>query len=242
MFWTALFDIISDKFNLDKRYWETTKTKQATHFSDTIVISYETKELDSVIGAIVDIQHCIVELAKLGVLVRGAITEGDLIHNKNLLFGPALVEAYELEKRVSKYPRIILKSDVVDNFDKSKVSAKLVSTVEFNLSDLILKDMDGNYFVDYFFNVGYLKIIQTNSQTVKVNSFSQYYDYLRSLEKLIKSNINSKDSSIREKYGWMKENYNSRLNTFSDAKVSKIIKEVVGPEQWRNIKKLIKID
>ena len=33
---------------------------------------------------------------------------GKLHHDANRIFGPALIEAYHLEKDVAKYPRIIL--------------------------------------------------------------------------------------------------------------------------------------
>jgi hypothetical protein len=43
-----------------------------------------------------------------GCLIRGAITVGSIVHNKHVVFGPALNRAYELEKRDAIFPRIIL--------------------------------------------------------------------------------------------------------------------------------------
>ena len=50
----------------------------------------------------------IVDLLKLGFLVRGAVTFGDLHHKDNVVFGPALNEAVEIEEKEAFYPRIIV--------------------------------------------------------------------------------------------------------------------------------------
>jgi len=43
------------------------------------------------------------------ILIRGAITTGQLIHNENGgLFGPAMVVAYDLETNLANHPRIII--------------------------------------------------------------------------------------------------------------------------------------
>jgi hypothetical protein len=47
-------------------------------------------------------------LLGIGIYVRGAIVRGALHHTDALLFGPALVDAHEIEQRVAKYPRIVV--------------------------------------------------------------------------------------------------------------------------------------
>lgn len=43
------------------------------------------------------------------ILIRGAITTGQLVHNENGgLFGPAMVVAYDLETNLANHPRIII--------------------------------------------------------------------------------------------------------------------------------------
>jgi hypothetical protein len=51
-----------------------------------------------------------------GLLIRGAITIGDIVHDDSIVFGPALNRAYELESQQAIYPRIILDPDVGDGF------------------------------------------------------------------------------------------------------------------------------
>jgi hypothetical protein len=47
-----------------------------------------------------------------GFLMRGGIAVGDLIHDDDMVFGPALNRALELESKIAKYPRIIVDDDV----------------------------------------------------------------------------------------------------------------------------------
>jgi len=52
------------------------------------------------------------ELAALGVFCRGSCVVGDAYHADEVAFGPAIVEAYALEKCFAVYPRIIVRDDV----------------------------------------------------------------------------------------------------------------------------------
>lgn len=51
-----------------------------------------------------------------GLLIRGAITIGDIVHDESVVFGPALNRAYELESQRAIYPRIILDPDIAGDF------------------------------------------------------------------------------------------------------------------------------
>ncbi len=64
----------------------------------------------------------IMRLIYRGILCRGAITYGKLIHTDEVLFGPALTEAYILETKVALYPRVILHKDIIDLAGKAKSS------------------------------------------------------------------------------------------------------------------------
>ena len=51
-------------------------------------------------------------LLRSGYFPRGGITKGRLYHDHNMVFEPALVEAYRLETDVPKYPRILIPRSV----------------------------------------------------------------------------------------------------------------------------------
>lgn len=49
-----------------------------------------------------------------GFLLRGGITIGEIVHDGECVFGPALNRAYELESQIAKYPRFVLDPDIKD--------------------------------------------------------------------------------------------------------------------------------
>jgi len=59
-----------------------------------------------------------------GILVRGAISSGDIYSNKkmNILVGPGLINAYKLESK-SIYPRVILDRNLINEFSEGTSDA-----------------------------------------------------------------------------------------------------------------------
>jgi hypothetical protein len=51
--------------------------------------------------------------ASMGFLMRGGITVGDIIHDEEVVFGSALIRAYELESKIAVYPRIVVDEPVL---------------------------------------------------------------------------------------------------------------------------------
>jgi hypothetical protein len=81
-----------------------------TSFSDNVVASvpFEERYLIWTLQSLASIQ---IGAALAGFWIRGAVTIGDLYHDKEIVFGPALNHAYFLESKVAKFPRIILDPD-----------------------------------------------------------------------------------------------------------------------------------
>ncbi len=85
----------------------------STHFSDSIVFS-SPNDIGSksiLISFVIGLSST---LAAVGCYVRGAITIGQLHHTQNVIYGPALIRAYELEQRNAIYPRVIITEDIAD--------------------------------------------------------------------------------------------------------------------------------
>jgi hypothetical protein len=61
---------------------------------------------------LMDLVHVQAELIAQGVLLRGSITVGDIFMHEEIVFGPALIRAYELESTVATAPRVIIDPDV----------------------------------------------------------------------------------------------------------------------------------
>lgn len=59
-------------------------------------------------------------------LCRGAITLGDLYHCNGRIFGPALVEAVEMEERDALYPRFICSNALIEHLDHKDYKGKVI--------------------------------------------------------------------------------------------------------------------
>ena len=85
-------------------------------FSDSIVLSTSVRpscEPAAVFALAQRTADLCTQLLHFGCLTRGGITIGDLFHESNVVFGPALLDAYKLESQVAVYPRILFSDDAV---------------------------------------------------------------------------------------------------------------------------------
>ena len=122
-------------------------------FSDHIVISYPLARIahdvgpssnDSavaffVLGGFGRLLRSIAASAlRLGFLIRGGATIGKLYHSQGVVFGEAMIEAFELESRVAVYPRVL-------------VSPRITSRPTWAaLQQEIIIGNDGLHHFDYF--------------------------------------------------------------------------------------------
>jgi hypothetical protein len=118
-----------------------------TTFSDHIVLSYHLESEPFAGTGGVDLalsmaQALVANIAMrcltLGLLIRGGATIGPLHHAHNVVFGPAMVEAYQLEASVATYPRIAV---------SGKLYGRLVTEPK---TGLVLVDADGIRHLEYF--------------------------------------------------------------------------------------------
>ena len=79
-----------------------------TAFSDC----YEISETFPAWHVLAGVQALGANLLAQGILCRGAVVKGLAYHRDRVLFGPAVIEAYELESRGARYPRIIVTDEV----------------------------------------------------------------------------------------------------------------------------------
>lgn len=86
---------------------------QAQNMSDTIVLS-TTVSVDGLIQIADVLENLALELLKEGYFIRGAIVRGQLYHDKQVIFGRALIDAYQLESEVVRFPRVMLARRVVE--------------------------------------------------------------------------------------------------------------------------------
>lgn len=173
-------------------------SKKVSQFSDSIVVSYEMTEESSVYHLLFDTYMVHIDLLRHGILVRGAITKGALYHDDRLVFGPALVEAVELEK-YAMYPRVILSKEIIAIGMEHHGFWHDSEEEEKYIKSLIEKDSDGVFYVNYF--------------GVSPEDFDEGWDdliiYLNFLRELIVDSLQKETSvGIKLKYSWMSEKFN----------------------------------
>jgi hypothetical protein len=78
--------------------------------SDAVAISV-IPTVEGMVELFITLEFLVMALLASGYFVRGAITKGRLYHDDTTVFGDALVRAYDLERTVVRYPRIMITSE-----------------------------------------------------------------------------------------------------------------------------------
>jgi len=84
-----------------------------TAFSDCVAISTAASE-QGLMNLLFHARAILFRLLKMGFLVRGGIARGLAFHDQGMIFGPAMLEAYRLEREVAVYPRVVLEPSIVE--------------------------------------------------------------------------------------------------------------------------------
>lgn len=191
------------------------KSVRVTQFSDSIIISFISDKNVTLLNLIIVIQELIIKLVNNGLLCRGAISYGKLVHDENIIFGPALNDAYETETKAALYPRIILDKSVID-LGKSKHSDEDdINSRENIILGYLSRDSDDKYYIDYF-----PKVLRDFKYVTNIQS------YLSNLRTIIINGSRFTTPDLKVKYGWMRNKYNSTLEILQDEhKIIEISKE-----------------
>jgi hypothetical protein len=137
----------------------------------------------------------IVDLLHMGFLTRGAIVVGDLFHRDNVIFGPALLEAYQIESREAFYPRII-------------VSNKALEELADDVGDdgLVIDDGSGRKVLNPFW-LGFT-VEDPEREQQAIDSFQSLNRHLIGVKPIIEANIRELEAAGRvahaEKWHYMR--------------------------------------
>ncbi len=150
------------------------KSLQIGMFSDSIVLSCQPEYDYYLFLDALDIQ---IKLMLKGIFIRGCVSIGNLFHNDNLVFGPALIKAYKGETTMAKYPRIII--DETNRYEGT----------------VFCKDFDGVMFLDFMRE---LSDKHWNENLDLDNSVRTIYQHVH-------NSINGQiEFSIQSKFEWLK--------------------------------------
>lgn len=175
-----------------------------TCFSDSIIVSIQVSDSDinAIFSTLIaNISYIGSYIIQKGILFRGAITLGNIIHQDNgIILGQGFIDAYNLESKLASFPRII-------------ISDKLISELNYPLEakrnkypyhQYLTRDKDGCI---GFNQLKYFEVVQS---WTKMNDEIQR-DALNKIRKVIIKGLDSsfESPSIHEKYQWLKNEYNN---------------------------------
>lgn len=138
--------------NAIQRYKEMANSRlplsQINIFSDNISISCPIEDdfentYDCIISVILLCMVLTIQFWAHGLLVRGGITIGNCFADDFMVWGKALVRAYEIESTIAIYPRIVIDPLTDEIFDLLAKSEN---------KKMICKDLDDLYFIDILYS------------------------------------------------------------------------------------------
>lgn len=189
-----------------------------TQFSDCIVASTE----DSYFGK-QGMEFLLQNLYEItfvnGIFLRGGVTIGDIHHAANMVFGPALNDAYNLESKEAIYPRIIL---------GHHIGLHWKDTTELLGQTWEKSDHDEYYYYNFMppFKGG--QFFKENKELWK----NRLEIFARSI--LQNAEINKNNSSIFNKYVWLARYHDETLNSNIDCGANPILDIVLKIAEHKN--------
>jgi hypothetical protein len=153
------------------------------------------------------------------VLLRGGVTMGLLdVHpgtpERDVIFGPALVRAHELESSAAIFPRIVIDHTVVKEAREQDAIRVGKGTSSLFDKRLVSLSEDGVYFVDYLnacedHSYGNILVFGGGGM-----SFDTHKRMIEGQLKELKEK--RKSERIIQKYLWLAHYHNSRVDTIPD--------------------------
>ncbi len=182
-------------------------------FTDNLIVATEISSYDlgegplgNILGSLAMYQLVI---TSHGYFLRGGLEAGYNYIDDKLVFGDALIDAYILESKYAKYPRIILGDKLKKLIDRHK---EWYSSVEkmphFDVLDKT------SYHIDYL--KGAFNFCEEDAHAI----YSHVKKHKDHIEDALQKNT---EPSVIEKFEWLKEYHNNFCNTYRDFKKLEIV-------------------
>ena len=185
-------------------------TPEVTVFSDNIVVSYPSIEDEDAIPHDVPahlrfdahwakfmcqdairIVSGVAEMGlRIGVLIRGGYSFGQLYHENGVVFGEAMVDAYQLESKQAIYPRVLVSDRIIERLKGIPDADR----------DFFLQDTDGRWHLNYF------SAMLKHSSDGPIDD-EQAKRWKRAHLDTINAGIAANDGRVAEKWSWFKSQF-----------------------------------
>ena len=219
-----------------------TPSSQTTSFSDNVAVSFPVttytmpgkignKPHDFTVEANQFFEHLLIQIIsavwdglKIGVLFRGGISVGRLVHDDKIIAGEALVKSVELEKK-TKFPRIEIDKDVLEIKDDKGNHVINESIKE------ALECINGHWYVNVLdLHIGYWRDHNWYRQQEGKNAEEITLILSRikqTLHQQNKESLRTGKECIIEKWTWFIEHYNKALQTGNWKLIDGACKEII---------------
>ncbi|MFX4221544.1 MAG: hypothetical protein ACMVO3_11550 [Thalassobaculum sp.] len=170
-----------------------------------------------------------IECLQRGVVLRGATTIGPMYVDPDPagpVFGPGLVEAFEMESREVLYPRIAVHSDVVERY-KNDADAALAASYAVDremVALLLTQDGVGLNYIDYI-----RMIVDDQNWTA-----DEVFGFLQLHRSRIDKGLQARTGSIRRKYTWLRDYHNKSIDYALTS--GSIWFDKIGPANWEALR------
>lgn len=187
-----------------------------TQFSDSLVLSFE----DDIRGSGKDgLYRALMQLSGLlannGFLLRGGIVKGKIFHTEDLVFGPALKQAYKYESEIAVTPRVILERNLAVEWNVKQPTNRETMLGECPW----IRSPDGYYFFNF------LPPFMGNTFFTDSNLWNNHLDPYRKMI-LEKAKDNHCSEKIFEKYEWLADYFDFICSKYSQANGLQVSQEM----------------
>lgn len=181
-------------------------------FTDNVILAYPKfqdgeGQSGSLFMSFIDYQ---LEMTLNGYFLRGGIALGDYYGDDDFAYGPALIDAHDLECSKASYPRIILSDSMVKMVcEHIGYYSPLTFAPQFSH---LLKDIDGCWFVNYLYGLQE----NFNCGDKSPEDIDLYVDQLIKHKAIVEDKLKqfSNEPKFYAKYEWVAQYHNYYCEQF----------------------------
>ncbi len=178
--------------------------RMVTQFSDSLVISYPCTAESEVFFSLLDLLHCCLAGVRSNLLLRGGVAVGPMLHTDDIVFGPALVSAYEMESKQAFFPRIIVHKDVISAAALAHAQHHTPEMEVAEIAEIVMQDTDGCFYIDYL----------GAAQSEFDDPDAGIVEHMADIARMIRAGLKDPDPRTVAKYLWLQQKYNALANSF----------------------------
>jgi hypothetical protein len=174
--------------NAPRKDWTTDFRVQS--ISDAVAIS-TVANLSGLTHLFKAIETLAIDLLKEGYLIRGALVKGKLYHDDQMVFGDALVRAYDLESTIARYPRVMVTRDIIEEINQSTRGFFREQRQQYEI--YLEQADDGPHYVHVLRNVAseISRIQNLNLPPEKQHSLEEYENMRDTIQKRLAESVDN---------------------------------------------------